>query len=167
MELVKANLHMERSKCQVSTQVTLEEDKNISDRNPDASAILLERAEVAMDEIRPGKDLVVVRGRLVYEILIRSQEDEGRMYCLQGEISFEEKIRAEGLEAIDHVEVYPQIEDLRAGLINSRKISIRALLQFGVSALVLYDEEIPVGLTGAEAVKPIGACSGAKGHSAY
>ena len=59
MELVKANLHMERSKCQVSTQVTLEEDKNISDRNPDASAILLERAEVAMDEIRPGKDLVV------------------------------------------------------------------------------------------------------------
>lgn len=153
MELVKANLHMERSKCQVSTQVTLEEDKNISDRNPDASAILLERAEVAMDEIRPGKDLVVVRGRLVYEILIRSQEDEGRMYCLQGEISFEEKIRAEGLEAIDHVEVYPQIEDLRAGLINSRKISIRALLQFGVSALVLYDEEIPVGLTGAEGME--------------
>lgn len=153
MELVKANLHMERSKCRVNTQVTLEEDKNISDRNPDASAILLERAEVAMDEIRPGKDLVVVKGRMVYEILIRSEEDEGRMYCLQGEIPFEEKIRAEGLEAIDNVEVYPQLEDLRAGLINSRKISIRALLHFTVCALWLYDEELPVGLTGAEGME--------------
>ena len=37
MELKKANLHMDHVKCQINTQITLEEDKNISDRNPDAS----------------------------------------------------------------------------------------------------------------------------------
>lgn len=153
MELVKANLHMERNKCRMSTQLTLEEDRNISDRNPDAAAILLERAEIAMDEIRPGKDVVVVRGRMLYETLIRSEEEEGKMYSLTGEIPFEEKIRAEGVDAIDHVEVTAQLEDIRAGLINSRKISVRALVYFTVNALQLYDEEIPIGLTASEGLE--------------
>ena len=110
MEIVKANLHMDRNKCRVNTQITLEEDKNISDRNPDAAGILLDRAEVTLDEVRPGKDMVTVRGRLTYEMLILSEEEEG-LYHLQGEISFEENIRAEGMEAIDNVEIIPGLED--------------------------------------------------------
>lgn len=146
MEFIKANLHMERSKCQINTQLTLEEDRNISDRNPDAAAVLLEQAEVITEEIRPATDAVTVKGKLVYEVLLKSEEEQGRMYSLQGEIPFEEKIRAEGVDSIDHVEVLAQMEDFRAGLINSRKISVRALLYFTINAMQLYDEEIPVGL---------------------
>ncbi len=149
MEIVKANLHMERNKCQVNTQITLEEDKNISDRNPDAAGILLDRAGVVLDEIRPGKDMVTVRGRLTYEMLILAEDDEG-LYGLQGEIPFEEKIRAEGMESIDNVEVLPVLEDLRTGLINSRKLSVRALVHFEVKSVQLFDQEIPIGLTGGE-----------------
>ncbi len=149
MEIVKANLHMDRNKCRVNTQITLEEDKNISDRNPDAAGILLDRAEVTLDEVRPGKDMVTVRGRLTYEMLILSEEEEG-LYHLQGEIPFEEKIRAEGMEAIDNVEIIPGLEDLRTGLINSRKLSVRALVHFEVKVVQIFDQEIPIGLTGGE-----------------
>lgn len=152
MELVKANLHMERNKCQMNSQLTLEEDRTISDRNPDAAAILLERTRMITEEIRPGKDVVLVRGKLVYELLIRSDGEEG-MYRLQGEIPFEEKIRAEGIDSLDQVEVVAQLEDFRAGLINSRKISIRALVWFSVSARQLYDEEIPIGLSDADGLE--------------
>lgn len=152
MEIVKANLHMDRNKCQVNTQITLEEDKNISDRNPDAAAILLDRARIVLDEIRPAKDMVTLRGRLVYEMLILSEE-KGGLYPLEGEIPFEEKIRAEGVDSIDNVEVTPQLEDLRCGLINSRKLSVRALVQFWIKAAQLFDQEIPIGLTGQEGLE--------------
>ena len=56
MELKKANLHMDQVKCQINTQITLEEDKNISDRNPDASAILAEKGRIIIEDIRPGKE---------------------------------------------------------------------------------------------------------------
>ncbi|MBQ9989561.1 MAG: DUF3794 domain-containing protein [Lachnospiraceae bacterium] len=152
MELVKANLHMERSKCRINSQLTLEEDKTISDRNPDAEAILLEHTEMITEEIRPGKDVVLVRGKLAYELLIRSDEERG-MYRLQGEIPFEEKIRAEGVDSPDQAEVSIQLEDFRTGLINSRKISIRALVCFNVSARQLYDEEIPIGLSDSQGLE--------------
>ena len=133
---------MDRNKCLINTQLTLEEDKNITDRNPDASRILLEKASPVFDEIRPGKDQVGLRGRLLYEVLYLSEE--GGLYRLQGELPFEEKIRAEGVEPGDGVEVIPVVEDLRTGLINSRKLSIRALLGLCVKAEEIFDEQVPV-----------------------
>ena len=46
MNLIKANLHMDRNKYLVNTRIILEEDKNISERNPDAVQILMEKAEL-------------------------------------------------------------------------------------------------------------------------
>lgn len=146
MELVKANLHTERNKCHISNQSTLEEDRTISDRNPDAEMILLENAEIIVEEGRPGKDTVLVRGKVIYELMIRSDQGNG-MYRLQGEMLFEEKLRAEGAEPTDQIEISAQLEDFRTGLINSRKINIRALLWFEVNVRQLYDEEIPIGVS--------------------
>ena len=40
MELVRKNIHMDRIKGQASTQITLEDDINISDSKPDASKLI-------------------------------------------------------------------------------------------------------------------------------
>ena len=111
MELKKANLHMDYVKCQINTQITLEEDKNISDRNPDAERILMEKGRVIMEELRPATDSLFMRGSLVYEVLYASDHD-GRLYRVQGEIPWEEKIRVEGMEATDQPQVIANIEDL-------------------------------------------------------
>ena len=150
MEFVKAHLHMDRMKCQVNTQITLEEDKNISDRNPDAAAILMEKGNIVLEEVRTGKDQVTMKGKLFYEVLYLSDEEESVLYRLQGEIPFEEKVRAEGVDSMDTAQVKTKIEDLRIGLINSRKISVRALVDFCIKAEELFDESIPVEIQGTE-----------------
>lgn len=153
MELKKANLHMDQIKCQVNAQITLEEDKNISDRNPDAISILTEKGRILIEEIRPGIDMVSVKGKMLYDVLYISDEEQGRIYRIEGEIPWEEKIRAEGMDTLDTPRVKVTIEDLRSGLINSRKISIRALLNFCIEAKEIQDEEILQEITGAENIE--------------
>lgn len=153
MELKKANLHMDQIKCQANNQITLEEDKNISDRNPDAASILMEQGRVLVEEVRPGKDMVSVKGKMLYEVLYISDEEQGRIYRIQGEIPFEEKIRVEGMDTLDSPRVKTDIEDLRSGLINSRKINIRALLNFCVEAKEIRDEEVLLEIMGQENIE--------------
>lgn len=150
MELKKANLHMDQVKCQINTQITLEEDKNISDRNPDAANILMEKGRVVIEDIRPGKDYLSIKGKLVYEVLYVSDTENGRLYRMQGEIPWEEKIRAEGMENMDSPQVQAVIEDLQSSLINSRKMNIRGLLNFCIKAREIRDEEVLVDIMGQE-----------------
>lgn len=150
MELKKANLHMDRVKCQINTQITLEEDKNISDRNPDAARILMEKGRIEIEELRPGKDMLSMKGKMRYEVLYESEEENGRLYRVQGEIPWEEKVRIDGMENIDVPQVLANIEDLRSNLINSRKISVRALVNFCVKIKEIRDEEILLDITGQE-----------------
>lgn len=141
MELKKANLHMDYVKCQINTQITLEEDKNISDRNPDADRILMEQGNVIVEELRPATDSLFMKGKLAYEVLY-SSDDDGKLNHIQGEIPWEEKVRIEGMETTDHPQVVAKIEDLRSSLINSRKINIRGLVNFCVKTKEIRDDEI-------------------------
>ena len=109
MELKKASLHMDQVKCQLNTQITLEEDKNISDRNPDAGRILMEKGRVVIEEVRPATDSLSMKGKLVYEILYSSDDESERLYRIQGEIPWEEKVRAEGMETFDNTQVQADI----------------------------------------------------------
>lgn len=142
MELRKANLHMDYVKCQINTQITLEEDKNISDRNPDADRILMEKGRVIIEEKRPATDSLFMKGKLIYEVLYSSDDAEGRLYRMQGEIPWEEKVRVEGMEVVDNPQVVANIEDLRSSLINSRKINVRGLVNFCIRSKELKDDEI-------------------------
>ena len=132
MELKKVNLHMDRIKCHINTQITLEEYKNISDRCPDAVNILMENGKVVIDEVRPMLDNVFLRGKFQYEILCESDMAEKRLFRVQGEIPWEEKIKVDGMESMDVPQVIATIEDMKIGLIHSRKLNIRALINFCV-----------------------------------
>lgn len=142
MELKKANLHMDQVKCQINTQITLEEDKNISDRNPDADRILMENGRVVIEELRPATDSLSMKGKLIYEVLYSSDDENDRLYRIQGEIPWEEKVRVDGMENIDNPQVQATIEDLRSSLINSRKINIRGLVNFCIRTKEIKDDEI-------------------------
>ena len=153
MELKKMNLHMDRIKCRINTQITLEEDKNISDRNPDVLNILMDNGKVVIEEVRPMTDNVLLRGKFLYEVLCQSDMPEKRLYRVQGEIPWEEKIRVEGMESMDVPKVDVIIEDMKSSLIHSRKLNIRALLNFCILGNELYDEEILVEVQNQEGVE--------------
>ena len=141
MDLIKKNIHMDRTGVSAVSQFTLEDDRNIPDNKPDVSAILFDSAGVVLEDVKPFADYVSVRGRLAFRVLYHTQEEGSSLVALEGKISFDEKINMDGVEAADTVTVKPLVEDLTVGIINSRKLSVQALVCLKAQVEDLYDEE--------------------------
>lgn len=155
MELIKKNIHMDRIKCQSAAQVTLEEDINVPDNKPDVGGIILHKAVIQIEEVKPTEDHVSVRGRLLFSVLYQTK-DEGQMLVnIDGKIPFEEQLYMEGVQGTDAVTVKACLEDLTVGEINSRKLSVQALFTLKSCVEELYDEEAPVDLFSEEEVCPL------------
>lgn len=153
MELLKRNIHMDRIRAEAVTQFTLEDDVNVPENKPDISHLNLEKGEILIDEIKPALDTVIVRGRLSYVVLYHTMEEGSSLVVLEGRIPFEEKINLQGVTPTDNVLIDGEVEDLTAGMINSRKLNIQSLITLTAKVEELYDEEAPIALHGDEKVE--------------
>ncbi|MGN0331329.1 MAG: SPOCS domain-containing protein [Kineothrix sp.] len=153
MELVKKNIHMDRIKGQAATQITLEDDVNISDMKPDAARLVYDKGSIALEEIKVSEDHVSVRGKLQFMIMYLTEGENPVPACMEGSLPFDEQIYMEGAQAGDSVNVKWMLEDLTVGLINSRKLSVQALITLKLCAEVVYDEETTVDLYHEEPVE--------------
>lgn len=153
MELIKKNIHMDFTKAKAITQLVLEEDMNLPDVKPDIDCICLEKGNVIIDEAKAYADSVTVRGRLLFQVLYHTDEEEHALATVEGKIPFEEKLHMPGLTGADTVKAEGCVEDLSIGIINSRKLSIQSVVNLTACAEDLYDEEVPIGLHGEEKVE--------------
>lgn len=144
VELLKKNIHMEHHLNLATTQISLEEDQNISDQKPDAFQIICKKACVKTEEVRPQEDAVHIKGTLLYQVLYLTDEKEKRLCNLEGEIPFEEKLYTSQNIANENIRVTTRVEDLMIRLINSRKLNIRCIIAVSVTQDELYDEEVVV-----------------------
>ena len=144
MELIKKNIHMEHRINWAATQISLEEDQNISDQKPDALRIVCKKAMVKVEESKPVEDAVIVRGILNYEILYLTDEKEKRLCNMDGTIPFEEKIYTNGNVSSEMLRVKAKVEDITIRLINSRKINIRSIIAISITQDELFDEEVVI-----------------------
>jgi len=152
MDLIKKNIHMNREKANVYTQVVLEEDVNISDQKPDAKRIITQKGKVQIEDVQKGTDRTIVKGNLEYAVLYLTDEENARPCFIKGVIPFEETLHMEGVDGTEEIRIYTAIEDLQAGLINSRKVSIQALLGIQIKAEELYDEELVADIISDDAI---------------
>lgn len=153
MELIKKNIHMDYTKAKATTQLVLEEDMNLPDVKPDMDCICLERGKVIIDEAKSYSDGVTIRGRLMFQVLYHSDEEEHALATVEGKIAFEEKLNMPGLTGADAVKAEGCVEDLSVGIINSRKLSLQSVVNLTACAEEIYDEEVPIGLHGEEKVE--------------
>ena len=96
---------MDRIKCKASTQITMEDDINITDSRPDVYQLIEEQGEVVIDEIRAVQDHVYVKGKLEFSVLYLSDDDVRRPASMQGSIPFDEQIYMEGVAPTDSVSI--------------------------------------------------------------
>lgn len=153
MELIQKNIHMDRIKCRASAQVTIEDDINITDAKPDVYQLVTEQGHVDIEEVRAVEDHVHVKGVLKFQVLYLSDEEVHHPACMEGTLPFEEQVFMDGVSASDSVAVQAALEDLSVGMINSRKLSVQALVDLKLSVEVLQDMQTAVGLDGDEAVE--------------
>lgn len=157
MELVKQSIHMEGPKICASRQMVVEDDVIIPDTHKDADTLLLDRGKITIEEIRAGEDYVQVKGDLHFQVLYLTERMDGEkgrgVSKLEGNLPFDEKIQMDGVTAGDKVEISPMLEEMNIRLINSRKVSVRALLSLQAVSGHVQEEEIPVGLTGEDTIE--------------
>lgn len=146
MELIRENIHMEVVSGEGEVQITLEDDLNLPEKKPDVSTLCMEKGNIVIEEVRPGTDQVMVKGRLCFSVLYHTNEDGGRLACTEGKIPFEEKIRVEGLAGTDTVNVCGEVSDLSVSMINSRKLSVQAIVTLTATVEEIQDETLPTGI---------------------
>lgn len=146
MEIVRKNIHLEYPKADCSMQRVVSEDKIVPDQYPDVDQICFYQADCELQEVRTGNECVMVRGQIPYTLLYFSRESQKKMISLQGTMLLEEKLNMPGVSTTDAVEVKAKIEDFRIQIINSRKISVQAVLHLGGECHVMRDTELPVAV---------------------
>lgn len=155
MELIKKNIHMNKLKCKSSLQLTLDEDFNVPDVKPDISKIIKEQGDIKINEIKAMNGKLLIKGALGFNVLYLSDEDHRPLHNISGEIPFDEVVNMEQTCADDEPILKWELEDLTTGLINSRKLSVKSIVQLNVAVEELYDEETAVMIEGPEDIQYI------------
>lgn len=153
MELVKKNIHMNKLKGKTFSQMTLDEDFNLSEVKPDAVHVILNQAEVVVDTIKVQQDKVILRGKFSFEILYATENEKHNAENYLGSVNFEEAVNLAGVEMGDHISVKWDIEDMTAALVNSRKFRINALITFQLKAESIYEEETTEEIQGGNCIQ--------------
>ena len=152
MELEKKKIYMNRQKARVVTQVTVDEDRNVPDVKPDMRQIIVYKGVVEPDELRASEGKVNLRGKLQYYILYGTEGEENGTQSLNGMLPINEMVNLDGVDDKDNLNIDWAIEDLNIEMIHSRKVRIRAVLTFTITADGLYQEGL---VTGVKAEEPM------------
>lgn len=144
MDILKKNIRMSRRKSQAMNQITLEEDMNVPDSKADAAGIIQQRGRIKVEESKILENQILTTGYLEVWILYLSDNENHQVHRLQTKLSFTEKLNLEGAKPGDNISLKWEIEDIRVQLINSRKISIQALVTFEAAVEELYDAQAAV-----------------------
>lgn len=146
MQLNKIKLHSCTTFASAQSQITLDDDYNVPDYRPDIVKVLKEKGELQFDEVKAAAGAAWLKGRLVFRVLYRSDQENGKISCLKGEIPFQEKLNMDGVQEYDVIQASGEIEDLTIGVIHSRKISVRAVILLKTEEPREKEDELCVGI---------------------
>lgn len=136
---------MNKLKCRSSLQLTLDDDFNVPDVKPDIDRIVKEHGEIRINDVKAMNGKLLIKGLLAFNLIYIS-DDSHPIHNITGEIPFDEVINMEDSCSDDDATVRWDLEDLSAGLINSRKLSIKSIVRLSVFVEDVYDEETAVGV---------------------
>src|SRR5690606_36072125 len=142
-------------KCKSTLQLTLDDDFNVPDVKPDIDKIIKEQGEIRITDVKAMNGKLLVKGALRFDVLYLSGDDPRPVHNIAGEIPFDEVNNMELTCADDDPIVKWELEDLTAGMINSRKLSVKSIVQLNVAVEELYDEESAIMVEGPEDVQYI------------
>ena len=121
------------------SQITLDDDYIVRDNKPDVVRIIYSNGHILIEDVKAGNQGLWITGKLIFSTLYQSDDENHRLESVNGEVPFQEKLVMDDIEEGDDVVVNMEIEDLSVGIINSRKLAIRAVAN--VSAKNLEEED--------------------------
>lgn len=117
------------------TQITLDDDYIVRDNKPDVIRVIYTHGDTVLEDTKVGNGNLWVTGKLRFHTLYQSDDESNRLEGISGEIPFQEKLVMDELEDGDDLSVDVEIEDLSVGIINSRKLMVRAVLNMSAKSM--------------------------------
>lgn len=128
------------------TQITLDDDYIIRDNKPDVLRVIYTRGDIQQEDTKVGNGNVWITGKLKFSTLYQSDDENYRLESVFGEIPFQEKLVLDDVKDAEPISVDVSIEDLSVGIINSRKLVVRAVLN--MAAKNMEEEQEPIKCAG-------------------
>lgn len=150
MEVVKKTMHLTCSKGKSITQITIDDDFNVPDAKEDVERIIKYDGNVQTEQVRVLENRAGIKGKLVFRVLYG---ENNAVHSIRGAIPFEETMNVEGLLPDDETRLSYEMEDLTITLINSRKISVKAVLTLTLEAEHTQEEEAGIEIEGDSSVE--------------
>lgn len=135
MELNKHICTQLVEKARAFAQITLDDDYIVRDNKPDVVRVIYSKGDIYLEDVKVGNQVVWVTGKLRFSTLYLSDDENHRLESVLGEIPFQEKLVMEEVEDRDEISVDINIEDLSVGIINSRKLMVRAVLNMSIQSM--------------------------------
>lgn len=145
MEFIKKLVQTNQERGRASIQLTVENDVNLPDYEPDMIKLIDRKGMTRIQETKVEPDQIVVSGVLLFQALYKCAES-GSICSLQGEVPFSETIHMEGVQETDQLVIQNNMEDLTLSMINSRKLNVRALIELVAADQMEQQIELPTGI---------------------
>ncbi|MBR4026206.1 MAG: DUF3794 domain-containing protein [Lachnospiraceae bacterium] len=116
------------------TQITVDDDYIVRDNKPDVVRIIYTKGRIALEDAKVGNQVVWLTGKLHFDTLYLSDDENRRLECVSGEVPFQEKLIMDEVGEGDELFADAKIEDLSVGIINSRKLVVRGVLNLTAEA---------------------------------
>ena len=142
MELNKHICNQLVEKDSAFAQITLDDDYIVRDNKPDILRAIYTKGMVTLEDIKLGNQVVWITGKLHFHTLYLSDDENRRLESVSGEVPFQEKLMMDNVTEKDEISIDAKIEDLSVGIINSRKLVIRGVLNLSGRALEEQQSEI-------------------------
>lgn len=149
MELVKKGIKMSCIAKEATSQVSVDDDFILGDLKPDMDRIINEVGTIYIDEVRQTKERVAVSGNLSFDILYFNDESHS-IHSMNGSIPFKEYINMDSDNESDNSDLRLKwdIEDLAIRIVNTRKVSVRAIISFTVKTTACKELDVLTDISG-------------------
>lgn len=126
----------------LSGQFLLDEDFNVPDSKRDVQRIVACNGNVRLGELKPVENYIRMSGTVDFQVLYAGEGLEPTLCSMEGKLPFEEMMYCENQEEI--YDVKSLRVDMRATLIHSRKLRLKAMVEWELEPEQQSMEEIPV-----------------------
>lgn len=149
MRISKENIHGTKIKCKNTMQITLDDDFNVPDYKDDIKAIVKEWGNVRIDNVKSSGDRADLTGSMDFALLyIGAKNGEGRSaggimpVSMSGSMNFNESVNLSEDADNANISCNTKIEDITIKAINSRKVSVKAIVTITVVCEEIADAAV-------------------------
>ncbi|WP_370750248.1 SPOCS domain-containing protein [Eubacterium sp.] len=144
MELIKSNIHMSKILKNEAKTFYVNHEERITEAYPEVGTIINQSETATVDNVSVRNNQIVINGTINYQMLYYGADD-GRVNGLEGEIPFEEVVKAQDIDEDGNANVKLMVMSSSVKMIDNRSYIYKIQIMAYVTVEKLEDVEAVTG----------------------